>query len=250
MTCEIFGILNVTPDSFSDGGKFFSPDLALSRVYELLQQGAKFVDIGAESTRPNADQISPEEEWGRVEPIFQKLFEDQEITSKISLDTRNSFTAKKFFELGGKIINDVSGLRDREMQDLAAEYADKVIVGHWPGGSLAEMHEQKINSTSQVRDDLLMRREELIKAGISVDKIILDPNIGFGKTMECNWALLKFAELVPDIEVMIGHSRKRFLGEHRFEIAPNLDAAKIAIDAGTRYLRVHDVAETAQILNT
>lgn len=248
MTCEIFGIINVTPDSFSDGGEYLSSQSALSRAFEFIKNGASFVDIGGESTRPDAATIFPEEEWGRVERVITTLLKDEFLCDKISLDTRNPYTAEQFFHLGGKILNDVSGIHNHKMQDLAAEFADKVVVGHWPGDTLAEVHEQNISSTLQVRDELLTRREELLRAGISADKIILDPNIGFGKTIDCNWELLKFAELVPDCDVMIGHSRKRFLGKDRFDIQPNLDAAQIVIDSGARYLRVHDVRETVELL--
>ncbi len=249
MTCEIFGIVNVTPDSFSDGGKFFTPQKAIDHAYLLFRDGAHFIDIGGESTRPNAKTVTTEEEWGRVEPILVEFLKKPELRSQISLDTRNPEVAQRFFQLGGEILNDVSGVSHPKMQELVVQYAKKVIVGHWPGESVFEVHEQKIDSVLKVRDDLLLRQEELIKAGISSEKIILDPNIGFGKTMKCNWELLKFAELVPEYEVMIGYSRKRFLGEHRFETAPNREAAKIAIDAGARYLRVHDILSSQDIDN-
>ena len=243
MTCEIFGIVNITPDSFSDGGKFFSAEKAIEHAYSLFRDGAHFIDIGGESTRPNAKKISTAEEWGRVEPVLLKFLQNPELRSKVSLDTRNPKVAQKFFQLGGEILNDVSGLQNQKMQELVAQYVKKVIVGHWPGETVAEVHEQEIDSVLSVRDDLLMRREELIKAGISSDKIILDPTIGFGKSMKCNWELLKFAKLLPECEVMIGYSRKRFLGEHRFEKEPNREAAKFAIEAGARYLRIHDVLD-------
>ncbi len=243
MTCEIFGILNVTPDSFSDGGKFFTPEVAIAHAEKMIHDGASFIDIGGESTRPNATAVSPEEEWDRVENVVSNLLEKPDFQHRISLDTKNWETAANFFHVGGEILNDISGVADPRMQELVAQFAKKVIVGHFPGESLAEVHEQKIDSVNQVCDELLLRYEELIRVGISSDAIILDPNIGFGKTMECNWELLKFGEWLPEYNVMIGHSRKRFLGEHRKEVEPNLEAAKLAMDSGARYLRVHDVYE-------
>ena len=248
MTCEIFGILNVTPDSFSDGGEFFEPETAISRGKEMLSEGASFIDIGGESTRPTAIPISSDEEWRRVGSVLSIFLKQSEMRSRISLDTRNPETAGQFFRLGGEILNDVTGLPGGQMQELAAKYTKKVIVGHFPGKTIAEVHEQKIDSINQVRDELLQRHQELLNRGILPENIILDPNIGFGKTMECNWELLKFASLVPEYAVMIGHSRKRFLGEYRKEMTPNLKAAQIAIASGARYLRVHDVLEHVHLL--
>jgi dihydropteroate synthase len=248
MTCEVFGILNVTPDSFSDGGEFFEPEAAISRVKEMLSEGASFIDMGGESTRPMANPVSPDKEWSRVERVVLEFLSDPEIRHSISLDTRHWETAEKFFRSGGEILNDISGVSDQRMQELVAQFAKKVVVGHFPGKTLVEVHEQKIDSINQVCDELLARHEELIRAGIAPEAIILDPNIGFGKTMECNAELLKIPKLLPDYEVMIGHSRKRFLGEHRKEVAPNLKAAQIAIDSGARYLRVHDVLEHVHLL--
>lgn len=248
MACEIFGILNVTPDSFSDGGEFFAPEAAISRAREILHEGSHFIDMGGESTRPTMTPVLPEEEWQRVERVVLEFLSDAGIRPCISLDTRHWETAEKFFRAGGEILNDISGVGDERMQELVAQYAKKVIVGHFPGSTLSEVHEQKIDSINQVCDELLSRHEELVRAGIAPEAIILDPNLGFGKTEACNWELLKIASLLPDYEIMIGHSRKRFLGENRKDVAPNVKAAQVAIDAGTRYLRVHDVLEHVQLL--
>jgi len=236
---QIFGILNVTPDSFSDGGDFFDPTAAIAHAAKLFSDGAAVVDVGGESTRPDADPISPEQEWQRVGSVLDLLCKNFE--QKISLDTRHPETAQKFFELGGTILNDVSGCRDPRMRALVAQWGATVVVNHFPGANAPEVHRQHIDSPLQVRDELLARWDELLAAGVAADRIILDPGIGFGKTMPCNLELLKFAALVPEIDVLIGHSRKRFLGEHRFEISKNLEAAQIAADAGAKFLRVHDV---------
>jgi len=236
---QLFGILNVTPDSFSDGGKFLGTEKALEQAHQLILDGADFIDVGGESTRPNAAPINAIQEWGRIETILHKLIE--QYPGQISLDTRNVETAEKFLALGGTILNDVSGFQDPEMRALAPKF-EKIVVMHFPGKTLEEVHTQSIDSPEQVRDELLARREELLQCGVKTGNIILDPGIGFGKTRECNQALLKFGDLLPNENVLIGHSRKRFLGDYRFEKEPNVEAGNIAIQAGASYLRVHEVA--------
>jgi len=171
--------------------------------------------------------------------VIRKLIKSY--PEKISLDTKNYKTAEKFLELGGNILNDVSGFQDARMIGLAAEYAPQVIINHFPGATIEEVHEQKICSINQVQDELLTRKQELIAAGVKPENIILDPGIGFGKTHDLNWQLLEFPALLPDEKIMIGPSRKRFLGEKRFEKETNQKAAHIGMKAGARYLRVHEI---------
>jgi dihydropteroate synthase len=237
-TVQLFGILNVTPDSFSDGGQFVNTEEAVSHAAKLISEGADYIDIGGESTRPGAEVIDSQTEWGRVGEIVEQLI--KLFPGRISLDTRNVATAEKFLALGGTILNDVSGFQNPEMRALASKF-EKIILMHFPGKTVDEVHAQQIDSVTQVRDELLQRKDELMHAGVSSSSIILDPGIGFGKTMECNWALLKFAELLPNEKVLIGHSRKRFLGEHRFESDCNNEAGRIAISSGASYLRVHEM---------
>ena len=243
---QIFGILNCTPDSFSDGGQFVDTKKAITYAKKMFDDGADFVDVGGESTRPNAEGVSPEAEWDRVKEVLKYLI--KKYPNKISLDTRHESVARKFLEMGGTILNDVSGFQHSEMRELAVEFKPTIIINHFPGVSIKEVHNQKINSAIQVRDDLLKRKKELIEEGFPAKKIILDPGIGFGKTPELNQKLLKFAELIPDEKVLIGYSRKRFLGNDRFEIFKNLEAAVIAYEAETTYIRVHDVAEHKDLL--
>ncbi len=256
---KLFGILNITPDSFSDGGEFLDPEKAVAHAEKMFAEGADFVDIGGQSTRPGAAEISWEEEWKRVEPVLKRLFVSAKtfspVRNRISLDTFRWQTAKKFLTFGGKILNDVSGFQDPRMRDLAPKF-DMIVINHFPGRTIAEVHKQKacpclsgISSINQVRDDLLSRKDEFLQAGVDPQNIILDPGIGFGKTLELNWELLRFASLVPHEKVMIGHSRKRFLGEHRFAIEPNLEAARIAIASGAQFLRVHDIAPHRAMIN-
>lgn len=243
---RLVGILNVTPDSFSDGGQFFAPDAAIAHAEELFAQGAGMVDIGAESTRPGARPLTDDEEWERLEPVLSALI--PRYPGRLSIDSYHPGTIKRALELGDIVVNDITGLQNPAMFELVARHKPRVIISHLPATDAQTAHQQEpIASAKRVRDDLQRVADQLETAGVPRDRIILDPGIGFGKTMELNWELLKFAELMPDYAVMIGHSRKRFLGEHRMEIAPNLEAARIAIDHGAAYLRVHDVAAHATL---
>lgn len=237
---KLVGILNVTPDSFSDGGQFLAMDKAVLQAQKLLSAGAGMIDIGGESTRPGAKKITPEQEWNRVKEVVKTLLQVVP-AEKISLDTKNWRTAHKFLSLGGKIINDVSGGIDPRMHETIAKFDGTVIVNHFPGKNVAEVHEQQISSINRVQAELLATKERLIIAGVDPKKIILDPGIGFGKTVELNWELLTFGSVLSSEKIYVGYSRKRFLGENRFEIATNLAAAQIAIDHGAKFLRVHDV---------
>ncbi len=243
---KIFGILNVTPDSFSDGGKYYSPASALKQAKKLFRDGADFVDVGGESTNPKSESISSGEEWKRLESILPQLVKSY--PGKVSIDTMNPDTAKKFIDLGGKIINDVSGFQDPEMIKLAAKSGSLNIINHFPGIGTKDVHSQRVSSKNQVMRDLLNKRGEMIAAGIKPFNIILDPGIGFGKTPGTNLELLTFASLVPDIPVMIGFSRKRFLGKNRFKSGPNRKAGQIAIESGAAYLRVHEPSIYSRLL--
>ncbi len=243
----LVGILNVTPDSFSDGGQYLRPLSALAHAEEMFEEGAAFIDVGAESTRPHADVLTDNEEWERLEPVLRALL--QEYPGMISLDSYHPETVRRAFRIGPVIINDVTGFNDPAMIAVAADFKARVIVSHMPKMSIQEAHEQiPITTVPEVRGDLLEKAKLLENSGISRNRIILDPGIGFGKTMELNKQLLKFGEQVHDYPVMIGYSRKRFLGESRMEIAPNLAAARVVIRHGASYLRVHDVAAHAGLL--
>ncbi len=235
---KIIGILNITPDSFSDGGQFLEAQKALMQADKLFEQEADIVDIGGESTKPNAQAISPETEWQRIKIIVEKLC--KKYPKKISLDTKNPVTAEKFCQCGGTIINDVSGFQDPKMIDIAVKYKTICIVNHFPGKTVTEVHKRHLRSVSKIAKDLLRKKSELVSAGMAPDNIILDPGIGFGKTMKCNTELLKFGSVLPHEKILIGHSRKRFLGDRRMTPAVNQKASRIAIDYGARFLRVHE----------
>ena len=351
---KYFGVLNLTPDSFSDGGRFFEKaeinkqlvinnegieinilvDKAVEATQNFFDAGADFVDVGGQSTKPGGVEITWEEEWGRVEGVLKMLkvnagnrvtgdrqgsggVEEEgrsvvlneldganavnasnagnRVTSEklesrggeegqredffcsapsqlcslrnISLDTKNHQTARKFMELGGRIINDVSGFQDGAMIDVALEMQEQdassfFILNHFPGKTIEEVHEQKISSIYQVVDALCDRKQKLVEAGIDSDSIVLDPGIGFGKTMQLNWELVCFAEYVED-RVMIGASRKRFIDQWmelsmfraekrivgdidtlkkgRFSIEANAVVERMALESGAAFLRVHEI---------
>lgn len=244
---KLVGILNITPDSFSDGGLFEKPDAALEQAVRLFDDGASLVDVGAESTRPGAKALSTEAEWQRLLPVLQPLI--RRYPEQISVDTYHPETAAKALTLGPVIINDVTGMQDPAMIELIAESGARCVVSQLPAADPQAAHTGRlIDSVQRVVDDLLAKTALLQEKGLQKDKIILDPGIGFGKTEELNRKLLRFAEETPEYRVMIGYSRKRFLGERRMELEPNLEAGRIAIDAGAAYLRVHDVAGHRQLL--
>lgn len=244
---ELVGILNITPDSFSDGGQFFAPENALQQAAKLFDDGASMIDIGAESTRPGALQLTASEEWQRLEPVLRVLIPAH--PEKISLDSYHPETIERAFNIGPVIINDVTGMNNPLMITTAAKLKARVIISHLAGADVQAAHQgAHLTTIEEVKHDLLARVRLLQNTGIHRDRIILDPGIGFGKTMELNTQLLRFAEHVPEFKVMIGYSRKRFLGENRMELAPNLAAGRVAVASGAAYLRVHDVAGHRQSL--
>lgn len=244
---QLVGILNVTPDSFSDGGLFIEPEAATRQAEKLFADGAALVDVGAESTRPGAKLLTTEEEWQRLEPVLQQQL--KRYPEQISVDTYHPETAGRALALGAVIINDITGMDDPRMAKLAAKAQIRCIIGYMPAPDPQSAHSGKlIDDIGQVREGLLAKARALQKIGVHKDKIILDPCIGFGKTPELNRELLRFAREVPDYPVMIGYSRKRFLGEHRMELEPNLEAGRMAIESGAAYLRVHDVAGHSRLL--
>ena len=246
---KLVGILNLTPDSFSDGGQNSSLAAALRRTREMFDQGAAIVDVGAESTRPGAEALSWQKEVGRLKQFIEAI---KSLNFNISLDTYHPQTVEWVNkELSGFIINDVTGFRDPAMRQIAARSGQRVILSHFPQSSpsiQAAHREKPVDSVEHVLQELRESIKELLQAGVAKDKIIVDPGIGFGKTKRLNWQLLQFASYLPEYEVMIGYSRKRFLGEGRFELLANYTAGQIAAESGAKYLRVHDVAGHASLI--
>lgn len=249
---ELFGILNVTSDSFSDGGKYLAPEDAIARAEQMFQDGASYVDVGAESTRPGATAVPQEVELQRLDPVITALLEHY--PRLISLDSYNPDTIERYAEISPTFIaNDVTGFNNPRMIEIAAKFNLRCILSHFPKKHTQDIQAAhndpvKINSLEQVLDEILEREAEMVAAGIPAQNIICDPGIGFGKTTKLNRALIEFARYLPGHDVMIGYSKKKFLGEDRFDIGTNLEAGILAIKSGARYLRVHDVAGHSMLL--
>ena len=240
---QLVGILNLTPDSFSGDGQTDVAE-ALAQADRMFNLGVTLVDIGAESTRPGAIPLSPDEEWARLEPVFSELI--NKYPGKISLDTYHPETLIKALAISHEFIaNDVTGLNNEKYRQIIIENNLPVMISHFPaslGQDIQAGHqpENKIDSLGQVKQELLARRQELIDGGLPADKIILDPGIGFGKTIELNQKLVSFAKELPGIDVLIGYSKKSFMGDDRLKLEANLNAGKIAAAAGAKYLRLHE----------
>lgn len=253
----IMGILNVTPDSFSDGGRWNTLESALEHAAELMAQGADLIDIGGESTRPGAQRVPVAEEQRRVLPLVRELARGG---IAVSVDTMNASTALAAAHAGAAVINDVSGgLSDPDMTRVAIETGLPFVVMHWRGHS-AEMA-AKANYrdvVSDVRRELEYRVAELIVRGVDPAKIIVDPGIGFSKNAEHNWALLgHYGELASlGLPVLVAASRKGFLAPLVADgavpdarDAPSAIVAAIAASQGAWAVRVHNVAETRAALD-
>jgi dihydropteroate synthase len=252
----IVGVLNVTPDSFSDGGRFSKVEAAISHAVALRAAGADFIDVGGESTRPGAGRIDSADERKRVLPVLKELL-DRDIP--VSIDTMNASTARSAAELGVLVVNDVSGgLADPDMLRTVAETGVHYIASHWRGPS-EYMDSAAVykNVVAEVRNALKARIAEALVWGISPDKIVLDPGLGFAKSADHNWALLKALPRLESIgyPLLIGASRKRFLAPFVPEGAPSSErdfasaiVSALAAQAGVWGVRVHDVESTASAL--
>jgi len=256
---RIMGIVNVTPDSFSDGGLFFDCNAAVARGEKLAAEGADILDIGGESTRPFSEAVSPEEEIRRVVPVIEKLA--GRISIPISIDTNKAVVAKKAVEAGASIINDISALRsDSELAGVAAKYGLPVILMHMKGTpenmQVSPHYDDLIGEIKGFLKDAI---ERAVSMGVDRRKIIIDPGIGFGKTIQHNLLLIKNLEELTglDVPVLIGPSRKAFirrilkdkagneLKPHDPAVETGTQAAVAAsVLAGAHIVRVHDVAGT------
>ena len=240
----VLGILNVTPDSFADGGKFLEPAAAIMQGRKLITEGADIIDVGGESTRPGAERVSAEEELKRVIPVITELVKDGAV---VSVDTTRSEVAKAAIKAGATYVNDVSGgLADEKMAQLiAANPKVQYIVMHWRGQS-KDMQSKAIykDVVKEVKDELDDRVNELIKAGVQAEQIILDPGIGFAKEAEHNWQILQNIERFQLLgyPILVGASRKRFLGELiNAKNADDREAASIALTAELARLNIWGV---------
>ncbi len=248
----VMGILNVTPDSFSDGGRYADPDSAVRRGLELWRQGADLVDVGGESTRPGADPVDPAEELRRVEPVVARL---AEAGVAVSIDTGKASVAGAALDAGALAVNDVTGLSDPDMAATVAESGSSLVVMHMPGDPRT-MHlaANYTDVVGEVRRHLLTRANAAMAAGVDAERICIDPGIGFGKTGDHNLELLaRLGELAScGFPVMVGTSRKSFLGrlldlpdpEGR-DVATAVTVA-LAAERGAALVRVHDVPSARQ----
>jgi dihydropteroate synthase len=254
------GVVNVTPDSFSDGGLWFGPDAAIKHGLDLIAQGADIVDVGGESTRPGAQRVSKEEELRRIGPVVTELVK---AGVPVSIDTMRAGVAEFALEAGAKLVNDVSGgLADPDMPCLVAAAGVSYVVVHWRGHS-RDMYSRAVYAdlVGEVRDELTRRIEAVVAAGVDPGRIVVDPGLGFGKRPEHNWPLLTH---LPDVgrlggrtfPVLVGASRKGFLGQllagpdgtqRPFEGRDGATAAisALAAEAGAWCVRVHEVPANA-----
>ena len=248
----VMGILNVTSDSFSDGGQFLDTDLALAHARALVRDGADIIDIGGESTRPGAQRVPVDVEQDRVLPIIRELAAEG---VAVSVDTLNASTASLAVDAGARFINDVSGgLADDDMARVAAQSGVAFVAGHWRGTS-ATMNDlaHYDDVVANVARELSERVDALLASGIPRESIVLDPGLGFAKNSEHNWTLLAHLSQLTALgfPVLIGASRKRFVGELMPENAtmedrdlPSSVIAADAISAGAWGVRVHNVRAT------
>lgn len=255
----VWGVLNVTPDSFSDGGRFETLDRALEQAHSMSDQGADVIDVGGESTRPGAQRITPEEEKGRVLPVVKAL-SGQGIT--VSIDTMRAEVASAAVDAGASLVNDVSGGRaDAGMHAAVAQLGVPYVIMHWRGHS-DQMNELAIydDPVRQVCEEIEEQVDSAVLAGIERDHIVIDPGIGFAKEAGHNWALLRAIDSVNSmgLPVLVGASRKRFLGalladaDGQPRDSNGRDVATAALSGlladSVWGLRVHDVGSTVDAL--
>lgn len=247
----VMGILNVTPDSFADGGQHFAFEHAVHRGLEMIDEGVDIIDIGGESTRPGADRVSAEEEESRVLPVIRALVGKG---PQISIDTMRASTARKAVEAGATIVNDVSGgAADPEMFATVAALGCKYTLMHWRG------HSKDMNSKAQYDDvvaevisEVTIQLDKALTAGIKRENIILDPGLGFAKDTEHNWEILKRIDEFQSLgyPVLIGHSRKRFLGGATPDDreASTQEVTQSLVGRGIWAIRVHSVAPHVKLV--
>ncbi|MDO8916125.1 MAG: dihydropteroate synthase [Coriobacteriia bacterium] len=250
----VMGVLNVTPDSFSDGGLYSDPISAFQRARAMLKEGAVILDIGGESTRPGAAPVDASEQIARVRPILAGLALDGAVTS---VDTRSAEVAAACVEAGASIINDVAGFREPAMVDVAAGCDAGVVVMHMLGepGSMQDepVYDDVVAEVTRYLKGAALRLRD---AGVARERIAVDPGIGFGKTLEHNLALIAGLDRIAALgyPVVVGVSRKRFIGaitgvtEPAERLGGSVAGAVCAAERGASVLRVHDVASTVQAL--
>ncbi len=251
----IMGIVNVTPDSFSDGGQFFEPARAVDHALRLAEQGADILDIGGESTRPYSQSVDADQQWRRVKPVIQQLVDQTKLP--ISIDTSKASVARAAVDAGAEIINDVTGLTgDPDMIKVAVESGAGVCAMHMQGTpQTMQDNPQYDDVLADIFQYLAERKQALLSAGIGPDRICLDPGIGFGKTHTHNLQLVRGARRfhLLGCPILVGHSRKGFIGKaignkDEDRLAGSVAVSLLLARQAIQVLRVHDVAQTRQAL--
>ncbi len=250
----IMGILNVTPDSFADGGKYLEPQAASDRAVAMVEEGAGLVDVGAESSHPGSDPVNGTEEWKRLEPVLTAVVDRVEVP--VSVDTYKPETAAKALDLGATMVNDITGLQDSKMIALVAEHDVPATLGHMLG--VPKTMQKKPEYEDVVADIvhfLRTRIADAVAGGVDPEKLVIDPGIGFGKTVEQNLQILRQLGAFRSLgrAILVGVSRKAFLGklldaEVEDRLEGGLSAAVLAARHGAHIIRTHDVKETVQAL--
>jgi 2-amino-4-hydroxy-6-hydroxymethyldihydropteridine diphosphokinase / dihydropteroate synthase len=263
----LMGILNVTPDSFSDGGRFLGSDAAVAHARQLVADGAGIIDVGAESTRPDGTPVDPTTEWSRLEPVLRGLQELRaELATpgrrdpfKVSLDSRNPSTVRAALGIGVDVLNDVCGFRDPAMMQIAQETEVPLVFMHSLSVPVAKGESLPLDCDPV---ELLLawargRLAEFDRRGIARSRVLFDPGIGFGKTLGQNWEVLEHIERFHDLEVplLVGHSRKSFLEAVTDRPSADRDEATLQVSRslatkGVEVLRVHDVKRHADLFRS
>lgn len=254
----VMGVLNVTPDSFSDGGKYLNHDAAVERGRQMIAEGADIIDIGGESTRPFADKITPEEEISRIIPVIKTLSSTTDAV--ISTDTTNAETAEAALKNGASVINDISSFTfDKKIAKIIADYKSEVILMHIKGNpSNMQKNPSYENVCQEVTEFLQQRIAFAVENSILPEKIYIDPGIGFGKRLEDNLALLNnLDKICQDVQypMLIGTSRKSFIGSITGEENPEkriwgtAASVAVAVMKGARIVRVHDVKQMKEVID-
>ncbi len=253
----VVGILNITPDSFSDGGDFLDPEAAADQAATMLDEGAEILDVGGESTRPGSDPVSQEEEIRRVVPVIGRILSARP-EAVISVDTYRSGTATAALEAGASLVNDVTALRgDPRMASVIQQAACPVILMHMQGEPKTMQKEPHYEDVvGEVRNFLAERAEYALTSGVGPENVILDPGIGFGKNLEHNLALLRNLDAIVDLgfPVLIGASRKSFIEkitgvqEARERVSGTVATTVLAYERGATFFRVHDVRANREAL--
>ena len=252
----VMGVLNVTPDSFSDGGCFFGPEKAIEHGLLMAEQGADIIDVGGESSRPGADAVSPDEELRRVIPVIAGLASRLEIP--ISVDTYKARVAEQAIEAGAQIINDISGLRfDPQMPRVAARFDTPLVIMHIKGNPKTMQQAPSYNDVmGEIIASLYERIERAEQQGVDPHQVIVDPGIGFGKRVEDNLSILNRLDELAVLErpILIGTSRKSFIGAVLDQpidqrVIGTLASVAVSVLKGAHIVRVHDVAPVRQAID-